>query len=79
MTHAMGDFKRLVESNRATRRFVDKTPLIREIIGNEDPILITRPRRWSKTLNLKLLKNKYHTPLFARAEDSVEEGQLPPV
>ncbi len=37
--------------------FVDKTLFIKEIIdSSEEAILITRPRRWGKTLNLDMLK-----------------------
>ncbi len=37
--------------------FIDKSLLIRDIIeGDTDHILITRPRRWGKTLNMDMLK-----------------------
>jgi hypothetical protein len=55
MLNAMGDFKKLIELNRSTGLFVDKTLFIREMIRNEDPVLITRPRRWGKTLNINML------------------------
>ncbi len=38
--------------------FVDKSLFIKEIIdASEDHILITRPRRWGKTLNMDMLRN----------------------
>jgi hypothetical protein len=37
--------------------FVDKSLFIKEIISSsEDAILITRPRRWGKTMNIDMLK-----------------------
>ena len=37
--------------------FVDKTLFIKEILeDSSDHILITRPRRWGKTLNMDMLK-----------------------
>ncbi|MEO1301266.1 MAG: AAA family ATPase, partial [Bacteroidota bacterium] len=54
-----GDFTRLV----AKEVFVDKTLLIKDILSNgAEALLITRPRRWGKTLNMSML---YH---FLRCE-----------
>ena len=54
-----GDFIRLV----AEEVFVDKTLLIKDILNNRaEALLITRPRRWGKTLNMSML---YH---FLRCE-----------
>ena len=36
--------------------FVDKTLLINAIIKSKKVTLITRPRRWGKTLNLSMLE-----------------------
>lgn len=48
------DFKTLVQSGDT---YVDKTLLIKAIIENNDEaLLITRPRRWGKTLNMSMLK-----------------------
>jgi hypothetical protein len=55
MSGAIANFKKLVESGKKTGLFVDKTLLINEIIAHEDPLLITRPRRWGKTLNMSML------------------------
>ncbi len=52
----IGDFKELVEDSRDTGLFVDKSLLIQEIINSKkDPLLITRPRRWGKTINMNML------------------------
>lgn len=50
----IGDFKELVENSNGL--FVDKSLFIKEIIDSKtDPLLITRPRRWGKTLNMNML------------------------
>jgi hypothetical protein len=37
---------------------VDKTLLIREVLNDSsNAILIMRPRRWGKTINMMMLKN----------------------
>lgn len=52
----IGDFKELVENSKATSLFVDKSLFIQEIINSQtDPLLITRPRRWGKTINMNML------------------------
>ncbi|MEO1219196.1 MAG: AAA family ATPase, partial [Bacteroidota bacterium] len=59
MNISTGDFTRLV----AGEVFVDKTLLIKDILSNgAEALLITRPRRWGKTLNMSML---YH---FLRCE-----------
>jgi hypothetical protein len=47
------DFKSYIE-NRFT--YVDKTGMIGELINNRDIFLITRPRRFGKSLNLNMLE-----------------------
>ena len=47
------DFKSLIEGNYY---YVDKTLFIKEIINGADVSLITRPRRFGKTLNLSMLE-----------------------
>ena len=50
----LSDFKELRMSNYY---FVDKSEFISEVINeNNKVILITRPRRFGKTLNLSMLK-----------------------
>jgi hypothetical protein len=52
----VGDFKVLYKSSREDGIFVDKTLMIQEIIDSKNvPLLITRPRRWGKTLNMSML------------------------
>jgi hypothetical protein len=52
----LGNYKHLVEEFKKGGLFVDKTELIKEIINSgNSPILITRPRRWGKSLNLSML------------------------
>lgn len=51
------DFKQIIEDNY---RYVDKSLFIKEIIDKSDSILlISRPRRFGKTLNLSMLKYFY--------------------
>ena len=47
------DFKGIIEDNMY---YIDKSLLIKEIIENGEVILITRPRRFGKTLNMSMLK-----------------------
>ena len=51
------DFKNIIEGNYC---YVDKTLFIKEVIDKGDSILlIPRPRRFGKTLNLSMLKYFY--------------------
>jgi Predicted AAA-ATPase len=36
--------------------FIDKTMLIRYVINGRDRIIITRPRRWGKSMNMRMLE-----------------------
>ena len=57
------DFKELIDSNYC---IVDKTLMIKELIGNRSKIsLITRPRRFGKTLNLSMIQR-----FFEKTEES---------
>lgn len=47
------DFKKIVDEEFD---FVDKSFLIREVINDAEVILITRPRRFGKTLNMSMLR-----------------------
>ncbi len=54
------NFKKLIENNGY---YVDKTQLIKELIDRPDQIvLITRPRRFGKTLNMSMLKYFFEIP-----------------
>ena len=57
------DFKRLVDKGY---NFIDKTLMIKDLLDNEDMIsLITRPRRFGKTLNLSMIQR-----FFEKTEES---------
>ncbi|MBM7560418.1 AAA family ATPase [Marinitoga litoralis] len=47
------DFKSIIEDNMY---YIDKSMLIKEIIESGNVILITRPRRFGKTLNMSMMK-----------------------
>lgn len=47
------DFKKVIDENFD---FVDKSLLIKEIVDDAEVILITRPRRFGKTLNMSMLR-----------------------
>ncbi|WP_281000719.1 AAA family ATPase [Marinitoga aeolica] len=47
------DFKSIIEDDMY---YIDKSMLIKEIIESGDVILITRPRRFGKTLNMSMMK-----------------------
>jgi Predicted AAA-ATPase len=47
------DFKKIVDEEFD---FVDKSLLIREVINDAEVILLTRPRRFGKTLNMSMLR-----------------------
>lgn len=49
----ISDYKKLVEGNHY---YVDKTRLIEEIWDSGEVVLVTRPRRFGKTLNLSMLR-----------------------
>jgi hypothetical protein len=56
MTGPIRDFKDLIENTKDDQLFVDKTLLIKEVIHySKNPLLITRPRRWGKSLNMSML------------------------
>jgi hypothetical protein len=64
----ISDFKKIIESNNF---YADKSLLIKDLIDSNDEVtLITRPRRFGKTLNLQMLRyffsleHKYDAPLF---------------
>ncbi len=64
------DFKKIIDSDFD---FVDKSLMIKDIIDDDEVILITRPRRFGKTLNLSMLRyffaasinNQSHQRLFS--------------
>ena len=83
----ISDFKKLIEEGYF---YVDKTPLIEELYRTDgEVILITRPRRFGKTLNLSMLhyfyektekSNAYlfeHTAIWNREECRALQGKYP--
>lgn len=58
------DFKEIISDGYY---FIDKTNLIREIWDDTNVLLITRPRRFGKTLNMSMLKY-----FFDNSEDNVD-------
>ena len=66
LPHGVSDFKKLVEGNY---KFIDKTLFIKDIIyDGGEVIVITRPRRFGKTLNLSML---YY---FLKHQDKEKKG-----
>jgi hypothetical protein len=77
------DFKSIIDNNNY---FIDKSLLIKEVIkAQKQVVLLTRPRRFGKTLNLSMLKyffdiNLKNTSLFEKlkiweTEDEIKEKQ----
>jgi hypothetical protein len=63
------DFEKLVTESRI---FVDKTLLIQDIIQDSNEVLlITRPRRWGKTLNMSMLGYFFTIPV--KQDGSIDE------
>ena len=48
--------------------FIDKSELIEDLERIQDPVIITRPRRWGKTLNLEMIKSFYEIDLDSNGE-----------
>ncbi|OYZ37861.1 MAG: hypothetical protein B7Y25_03055 [Alphaproteobacteria bacterium 16-39-46] len=65
------DFEELATSNAL---FVDKTSLIETFISSGNKVnLITRPRRWGKTLNMSMLQYFFSIPVKEDGEINEEE------
>lgn len=61
-TIGTGNFKDLISSDNLTadpnKLFVDKTLFIKDFLDNSAKVLlITRPRRWGKSLTLSMLEH----------------------
>ena len=52
----MSDFRKIRE-NEITCYYVDKTLMIKDFIGGKEVSLITRPRRFGKTLNMTMIRD----------------------
>jgi hypothetical protein len=73
----MDDFKALIEENCY---FVDKSMLLKEIWQDNKYILITRPRRFGKTLNMSMMKYFFdinsNTPELFQGLDIVNDEEM---
>ena len=59
------DFRELVTTSD---NFIDKSELIEDLERIQGPVIITRPRRWGKTLNLGMIKSFYEIDLDSNGE-----------
>lgn len=55
----LSDFKKIIDDEFD---FVDKSLIIKEIINDAEAILISRPRRFGKTLNMSMLRYFFGLP-----------------
>jgi Predicted AAA-ATPase/PD-(D/E)XK nuclease superfamily len=60
----MSDFRKIIEGNYY---FSDKSLLIKEILDDTEVILITRPRRFGKTLNMSMLRYFFAKEILGEA------------
>ena len=74
LTQGITDFKKFIDNDCY---FVDKTRLIEHLINDPSEVqLITRPRRFGKTLNLSMIRYFFESaPPGSNADDSTE---IPP-
>src|SRR5580692_6262630 len=63
----ISDYKKIIDGDYY---YVDKTLLVKELlqVGGE-VALITRPRRFGKTLNLSMLRYFFENPLWTEANE----------
>jgi hypothetical protein len=72
MAIGVSDFRELVTQSEV---FVDKSLFIKEIIDSrEKAMLITRPRRWGKTLNLDMLRTFFAIEVDAQGNKVSENA-----
>lgn len=57
------DFKNIIDNNFD---FIDKSLLIKEVIDDAGVILITRPRRFGKTLNMSMLRYYFANEVYGQ-------------
>ena len=68
------DFKTLLLNSDV---FVDKSLMIKELLEDSgDVILITRPRRWGKSLNTNMLQKFFEIEVDERGMPLAEEGRV---
>ena len=69
------DFKNLVKSGQ----YVDKSLFIKDVINDEFQVpLITRPRRWSKSSNMSMLKTFIEIEVDEHGNELPEEKKVNP-
>ncbi len=66
------NFEQMVTTEGAL--LVDKTLLIKDILNIAGVSLITRPRRWGKTLNMRMLQYFFSIPV--KSDGSIDEERL---
>jgi len=67
------DFRKLVEDKNLL--YVDKTLLIKELIDDSSEVnLITRPRRWGKTLNMSMIQHFFASSAGYQETKGLFEG-----
>ncbi len=62
----ISDFKKIIEGNYY---FFDKSLFIKEILDDTEILLITRPRRFGKTLNMSMLRHFFAKEIWGEATD----------
>ncbi|WP_250310877.1 AAA family ATPase [Rickettsia endosymbiont of Oedothorax gibbosus] len=68
------DFKTLLLNSDV---FVDKSLMIKELLEDSgEVILITRPRRWGKSLNMNMLQKFFEIEVDERGMSLAEEGRV---
>ncbi|KAG8324991.1 hypothetical protein J6590_078298 [Homalodisca vitripennis] len=68
------DFKTLLLNSDA---FVDKSLMIKEFLEDSgDVILITRPRRWGKSLNMDMLRKFFEIEVDEKGNPLPEEDRV---
>ncbi|MEM7495649.1 MAG: AAA family ATPase, partial [Myxococcota bacterium] len=68
------DFAKVVTQQRC---FVDKSRLARDVLNcDDDIILITRPRRFGKTMNQSMLRYFFETPSEGANTKALFDGLL---
>ncbi|WP_425360676.1 MULTISPECIES: AAA family ATPase [unclassified Candidatus Tisiphia] len=68
------DFKKLLLNSNV---FVDKSLMIKELLADSgDVILITRPRRWGKSLNMNMLQKFFEIEVDERGKPLPEEDRV---
>ncbi len=62
----ISDFKEIIKGNFY---FFDKSLFIKEVLDDTKVLLITRPRRFGKTLNMSMLRHFFAKAIWGEATD----------